>query len=186
VGFQFGGTASFDPQKGFNFSDIQNFVNWAKMVETPDLEIQGVLKVTYPTSSGSILAGKLFALRAQGNWTIKTALRNWSFTTSTKLTSSFFKNPSTGSNTDFAVELAPYITVDLFTNVQWLFEGSFDANHQYTDNSFDFRQADPDSFDFGPIFTVNSHASITTTLKFYTTKISFETATPYVNLSVAL
>ncbi len=185
VGFQITGTASFDPQQQFNLGDINNFVNWAKMVETDDLEIQGVLRVTYPTTANSVAAGKIFAVRAQGNWTFKTPLRNWSFTTATKFTSSFFKTP-TGSTSDFVVELAPYITVDLSPNVQWVFEGSFDANHQYADTSFDFRQGDPDSFDTGPSFTINSHASVTTTIKFYTTRVSFDNATPYVNLSLAL
>ncbi|MBU6155065.1 MAG: hypothetical protein KGP28_12240, partial [Bdellovibrionales bacterium] len=171
--FQLGGTASLDPQQPFTLGDLSNIVNWSKMVETDDLEIQGVLRLTYPTTAASVAAGKLFAVRAQGNWTFKTPLRNWSFTTATKFTSSFFKSP-TGSTSDFVVELAPYITVDLSPNVQWLFEGSFDANHQYADTSFDFRQGDPDSFDTGPIFTINSHASITTTIKFYTSRISFD------------
>ncbi len=185
IGFQITGTASFDPQQQFNPGDINSFVNWGKMVETDDLEIQGVLRVSFPTSARSIAAGSLFAVRAQGNWTLKTPLRNWSFTAATKFTSSFFKTP-TGNTSDFVVELAPYITVDISPNVQWVFQGSFDANHQYADTSFDFRQGDPDSFDTGPCFTINSHASITTTIKFYTTRVSFDNATPYVNLSLAL
>jgi len=185
LGFQVTGTGSFDPQVGFALGDISNFVNWAKMVETQDIELQGVLRITYPTTAASVAKGKLFAVRAQGNWTFKTPLRNWSFTASTKLTTSFVKTP-TGDTSDFAVELAPYITVDVSPNISWVFEGSFDANHQYADTSFDFRQGDPDSFDTGPMFTINSHASITTTIKFYTTRVAFDNATPYVNLSLAL
>ncbi len=185
LGFQITGTGSFDPQTPFNLGNVNTFANWAKMVETDDVEIQGVLRVTLPTTAASIASGQIFAVRAQGNWTLKTPLRNWSFTAQTKFTSTFVKSP-TGASSDFVVELAPYITVDLSPNVQWVFEGSFDANHQYADTSFDFRQGDPDNFDTGPCFTINSHLSVTTTIKFYTTNVSFETATPYVNLSLVL
>ena len=188
AGFEFTGFAPMSPQKQFSFADIKNYISWNQMVSTDDLEIQGVLKWAYPTSQGSITNGKILTVRAQGNWTFKTALRNWGFSASTKLTSHFYKEPGTaGSNsTDFDVAFEPAVNVDILPNVQWLAEAAFDANHSFNDSTFDFRQGDGDSFDTGPTFSIGSHMNLTTTMKFYTEHISFDKATLYAEFVVSL
>jgi hypothetical protein len=185
AGFEFTGFAPFSPAKQFAFADIKNYVSWNQMVSTDDLEIQGVLKWAYPTSQGSIDRGKILTVRAQGNWTFKTALRNWGFSASTKFTSHFYKEPG-ATTSDFDVALEPAITVDILPNVQWLAEAAFDANHSFTDSTFEFQQGDGDSFDTGPTFTIGSHMNLTTTMKFYTQHVSFDNATLYAEFVVSL
>jgi hypothetical protein len=184
AGFEFTGFAPMDPSKQFSFGDIKNYVTWNRMVETEDLEITGSVKVAYPTTQSSIDKGKLMDLRVQGNWVLKTPLRNWNFSANTKLTSHFYKNPS--SQTDFDVSLEPAISVDVLPNVSWLLEAAFDANHSFDATTFDFRQGDPDSFDTGPSFNIGSHVNLTTTMKFYTGHIGFDNATLYAELVVSL
>ncbi|NDG84400.1 MAG: hypothetical protein EBX52_05090 [Proteobacteria bacterium] len=178
MGFEFSGNAPFNPAKQFSFGDIKNYVSWNQMVNTDDLEIQGVLKVAYPTSEGSIKNGKLLTVRAQGNWNFKTSLRNWNFSASTKLTSHFYRDPgvNSASTSDFDVALEPAISVDVLPNVQWLFEAAFDANHNFNDSTFDFRQADGDTFDTGPSFNLGSHINLSTVIKFYTERPAFDNA----------
>lgn len=184
VGFQFNGSGSFNPNQGFSISDVRNYFNWSKMVETQDIELQGVLLLTYPTTLASQQKGNILSVRVQGNWTFKTALRNWSFTAATLLTTNYNKNPV--GKDDFTAALAPYFTYDLIPNVTWVIEGYFDSAHGYNAASLDYRNAGDDSFDTGPSFTINSHTSLTATVKFYTQKITFDTATPYLELDFVL
>jgi hypothetical protein len=184
IGFQFTGAGSFDPNQGFSIGDVRNYFNWSKMVETDDIELQGVLRLTYPTTLASQLRGNILSVRVQGNWTFKTSLRNWSFTASTMLNTNYNKYPV--GKDDFSAILAPYITYDLGPSVTWVFEGFFDSAHSYDAASLDYKNASDDSFDTGPMFTINSHTSLTSTIKFYTQKITFDTATPYLELNFVL
>jgi hypothetical protein len=184
VGVTVTGFAPLDPQKQFLFGDLSNYVSWGKMVETDHLEIQGQFIVFYPTSERSRMSGKLLALRGGLNWNFKTPLRNWNFSASTKFTSHFFRDPS--EQTDFVVALEPAISVDVLPNVQWLLQGEFDAAHKYSAVTYDFNQAGGDSFNTGPNFTIGSHISLTTAIKFYTERVSFDTATLYSELAVSL
>ncbi len=178
------GFAPLDPQKQFQFADLSNYVSWGKMVETDHVEIQGQFIVYYPTSERSRNAGKLLAVRGALNWNFKTPLRNWNFSASTKFTSHFFKDPS--EQTDFVVALEPAISVDVLPNVQWLLQGEFDAAHRYSAVTYDFNQAGGDSFNTGPNFSIGSHVSLTTAIKFYTERLGFDTATLYSELAVSL
>jgi hypothetical protein len=184
VGFLFNGSGSFNPNQGFSIGDVQNYFNWSKMVETQDIELQGVLRLIYPTTLDSQLKGNILSVRVQGNWTIKTSLRNWSFSAATLLTTKYNKNPV--GKDDFTAALAPYITYDIAPSVTWVIEGYFDSAHSYNAASLDYKNAGDDSFDTGPMFTINSHTSLTSTIKFYTQKITFETATPYLELNFVL
>ena len=184
VGFQFGGSGSFNPNQGFSIGDVRNYFNWSKMVDTEDLELQGVLVLTYPTTLASQQVGNILSVRVQGNWTIKTALRNWSFSVTTLLTTNYSKYPV--GKDDFSAALAPYFTYDIGPNVTWVFEGWFDSAHSFNAATLDYKGAGDDSFDLGPMFTINSHTTLTSTLKFYVQRVSFETATPYLELNFVL
>ena len=135
-----------------------------------------------------IANGKILTVRAQGNWTFKTALRNWNFSTSTKLTSHFYKNPGTTAktSTDFDVSLEPAISVDVSPNIQWLLEGTFDANHNFSDSTFDFRQAEGDTFDTGPSFNIGPHINLSTVVKFFTERPALDNASLSALLIVTL
>jgi hypothetical protein len=187
LGLQFGGLSSLKPGGGFSFGDIASYLNWSKMVETPDLEMQGVLKIGYPTTAASQTGpnARIMSVQARGNWTLKTALRNWSFTAATKFTSTFYKYANV-SRPDFTVSLEPYITVDVTPNIAWVFQASFDAAHSYNDTTFDFNQGDGDRIDTGPSFTLSSHANLTPVIGFYTQNPSFNTAILSVDLTFVL
>ncbi len=184
LGTIFSAVSYFDPAKNITFKDTKLFGSWNHMVETNDLDMQGVLKLGLPTTSKSRNGGRIVSMTLQNNWTLKTAYRNWSFTAATVINPIYNYNPS--GNTDMVVGLFPYVTVDLTPNTQFLFEASFDAAHTYNDSTFDFSQGDPDYVDLGPIFNIGSHVSITTALRFFTESISFKTSCLYFNISAAL
>lgn len=184
VGAQFGAVSPFDPTQSFQFNDSRIFANWANMVDTKDINMQGVIKLQLPTTDASRNRGRIMALQIQNNWTLKTELRNWSFTAST-LVMPFFNTDPNGKP-DLFVGLFPYITVDLSPKVQLMFEGGFDAIRSYNASSFDFSQADSDYIDIGPVFNVNSSVSVTTALRFFTEMISFKASCLYLNISAAI
>lgn len=184
VGAQFGAISPFDPTQSFQFNDSRIFANWANMVDTKDINMQGVIKLQLPTTDASRNRGRIMALQIQNNWTLKTELRNWSFTAST-LVMPFFNTDPNGKP-DLFVGLFPYITVDLSPKVQLMFEGGFDAIRSYNASSFDFSQADSDYIDIGPVFNVSSSVSVTTALRFFTEMISFKASCLYLNISAAI
>lgn len=187
VGTQIRGAQPLDPAQQFSFPDLRFYGSWNHMVETQDIDMQGVLKVELPTTTKSRTAGKLVAFKIENNWTFKSALRNWSFTASTLIKPVFYNDPySGGGKTDLIVALSPYITVDLTPSTQLLFEGSFDAAHNYTSASYDYTSGDPDYFDVGPVFTLSPSISTNVAMRFFTDIISFNTACLYLNFSWAM
>jgi hypothetical protein len=184
VGAQFGALSPFDPTQTFQFNDTRLFANWANMVDTKDLNMQGVLKLQLPTTEASRNRGRIMALQIQNNWTLKTELRNWSFTAST-LIMPFFNNEPQGKP-DLFVGFFPYVTVDLTPKVQLMFEASFDAIRTYNDPTFEFAQADSDYVDIGPVFNLNSNVSLTTALRFFTEMVSIKNSCLYLNVSAAI
>ncbi len=184
VGAQFGAISPFDPTQSFQFNDSRLFTSWANMVDTKDINMQGVIKLQLPTTDASRNRGRIMALQIQNNWTLKTELRNWSFTASSLIMPFFNTDPN--GKPDLFVGLFPYITVDLSPKVQLMFEGSFDAIRSYNDPSFEFSQADGDYIDIGPVFNVNSSVSVTTALRFFTEMISFKASCLYFNISAAI
>jgi hypothetical protein len=125
VGAQFGAISPLNPAQTFQFNDSRLFTSWANMVDTKDINMQGVLKLQLPTTDASRNRGRIMALQIQNNWTLKTELRNWSFTASSLIMPFFNTDPN--GKPDLFVGLFPYITVDLSPKVQLMFEGSFDA-----------------------------------------------------------
>lgn len=177
----------FDPKKDFGFLDLRFYSSWNHMIETQDLDMQGVLTLELPTTDSNRNAGKLFAVKAGSNWTLKTSLRNWSFTAATEVKSVFFNDPAgKGGKTDITIAIYPYITVDLSANTQLLFEASFDANHNYNAAFYDYQPGDPDYIDVGPNFAIGSHISTNIAFRFFTDSISFKTACLFANFGWAL
>ena len=184
VGAQFGALSPLDPTQTFQFNDTRLFANWANMVDTKDINMQGVLKLQLPTTERSRNGGRIMALQIQNNWTLKTELRNWSFTASTLIMPFFNSTPQ--GRPDLFVGFFPYVTVDLSPKVQMMFEASFDAIRTYNDPTFEFSQADGDYVDIGPVFNINSSVSVTTALRFFTEMISFKASCLYFNISAAI
>jgi hypothetical protein len=157
------------------------------MIETKDIDMQGQFKLELPTTDLSRRTGKLFAFSADFNWIFKTSLRNWSFSADTMIRPVFFNDPASGGGkTDLIVGIFPYITVDLGPSTQLLFEGSFDATHNYSAALYDYQAGDPDYINVGPLFTIGSHVSSNVAFRFFTDSISFKTSCLYTNVSWAL
>lgn len=187
VGTQFRGANYFDPSKSFSLSDQRFYSQWSHMMETPDVDISGKLTVEIPTTSKSRTAGKLVTFKIGNNVEFKTPLRNWSFTFSTLIQTNFYNDPvSGGGKTDFIFGVFPYVTVDLFPNIQLLFEGSFDFNHNYNAAFYDYIPGDPNYIDLGPIFTIGPHINTNIALREYTGDFTVQGLTLYANIGVAL
>ena len=187
LGTQFRAASPTNPEANFAFADQRVYAKWKNMIDTSDVNMAGKLTVEFPTTTKSRNAGKIIAFKIEDNFEIKTALRNWSFTADVLLKPIFYNDPvSGGGKSDLLVGLFPYITVDLSPNVQLLFEGSFDANHNYNAAFYDYMPGDPDYVDIGPVFTINSHLNTNIALRFFTDDISFKAAALYANITATL
>lgn len=188
LGTQFRAASPFDPAGKFGFADQRFYGQWSHMIETSDIDMSGKLTLELPTTDRSRTAGKIFAFKFDENFTLKTSLRNWSFTTAVMIKPTFFNDPVAGGigKNDLNFGIFPYITMDISPNVQLLFEASFDGNHNYTAGAYDYQPGDPDYIDIGPIFTLNSHVNTNVALRFFTEEITFNAAALYINLEAAL
>jgi len=177
----------FDPTANFTILDQRAYVQWNHMIETSDIDLTGKLTGEFPTTSVSRAAGKIIAFKIDANVDLKTSLRGWSFSFDVMLKNTFFNDPvSNGGSNDIALAIYPYITLDMITDVQLLFEASFDAVHNYNDNFYNYQSGDFDYFDVGPLFTIGPHINTNVALRFFTDQISFNSAAIYANIGVAL
>jgi hypothetical protein len=187
LGTQIRGSYSFAPDAGFGFSDLRFYSQWSNMIDTSDVGMSGKLALELPTTSKNRNAGKLFAFKFDFNFDLKTQLRNWAFSFDFEIKPYFYNDPvSGGGKTDLDVGIFPYVTLDLSPNVQLLFEGSFDANHNYSASTYDFTSASNDYIDIGPLFTITPQINTNIALRFFMDDISFKQAGLYANLVVAL
>jgi hypothetical protein len=187
IGTQFRPYLSLAPDSTFSFYDQRFYTQWSHMITTSDLDMSGKIAVEIPTSSFNRNAGKIVAFKFDFNFDLKTQLRNWSISFDAMIKPYFYNDPvSGGGKTDLEFGLFPYITLDLSPNVQLLFEGSFDGNHNYLDSFYTFNSAYSDYFDVGPLFTVNSHINTNIALRFFTDEISYKATCIYANIGVAL
>ncbi len=188
IGTVFRANAPFNPLETFGFYDQRFYSQWSHMIETSDIDMSGKLTFELPTTDASRNKGKILAVRFDENFTLKTSLRNWSFTANVTLKPTFYNDPFVGGagRTDFDLSLAPYITMDVMPNIQLLFEGYFDANHNYTASFGEFQSSGADYLDIGPIITLNSHMNTNVALRFYTSHFTFDAANVFVNLEAAL
>ena len=118
------------------------------------------------------------------NWVFKTSLRNWMFSVVTYLSPRFYTG--TNSNTDLAIGLFPFITYDLSTDWQLVFDMSFDATHSNQAIFFDFASGDPNYINVGLNYQINAALSINPALRFYADDLSFTNANLYLAVSAAL
>ncbi len=191
IGTQFRGVSPIDSTPGstasFSLLDQRIYVKWKNMIDTSDVNMAGKLTFELPTTDKSRTAGKIIAFKIEDNVEFKTPLRNWSFTADFLLKPVFYNDPVSGSGkTDMIVGVFPYITVDLTPSTQLLFEGSFDATHNYNANFYDYLPGDPNYIDVGPLFTITSHFNTNVALRFFTDEISFKSAALYANFSATL
>ena len=187
LGTQFRGSTLFTPDAGFSFSDQRFYAQWGHMINTSDVDMSGKVAVELPTTDSSKTAGKILAFKINFNFELKTALRNWSFTCDTFIKPYFYNDPITGGGkTDLEFALLPYVTLDLTPNLQLLFEGSFDGNHNYNAAFYDYASANNDYLDIGPLLTINSHINTNLALRFFSDSVSFKTAAIYANVTASL
>lgn len=187
LGTQIRANNAFDPtaKNSFSFYNLRFYGSWNHMVETDYVDIQQVLDVELPTTDASRTKGLIVRFNIKNNWTIKTALRNWAFTFQTSLSPRFY-NTISGSTTDVAVGLFPWVTLDLAPDLQLVFEGSFDAGHGYQESFFDFSQGDPDFVNIGISWSANANISFNPAIRFYTYDMSPQTASIYLGVSASL
>jgi len=187
IGTQIRGTTLLAPDAGFIFFDPRLYTQWSNMINTSDVGMSGKVSFQYPTSGYYRNQGNFLSIKMDFNFELKTALRNWSFSFDAMVHPYFFNDPvSDGGKIDLEFGIFPYVTLDLSPNVQLLFEGSFDGNHNYNSAFYDFASAYSDYIDIGPLFTVNSHINTNVALRFFMDDISFKQSAIYANIGVAL
>jgi len=182
LGAQTRAAIPFDPTKSFTFMDERLYFSWANMIDTPDVNMTGVLDVELSTSAASKNAGKIIAFRIKNNWILKTPLRNWSFSALTMVKPIFYNVPY--SKSDLALGFYPTIEWDYSSEWALVINGGFDANHSYNDTFYSYGQGDPDSIEIGPQWTINSHVQVYAAINFFTA--DFTVPTLYFNISAAL
>ena len=170
LGSQIRGKSQFDPALPFAWKNLRFYFSWKHMIDTSDVDMQGVVDWELPTSAGSKKAGMVSAINIKNNWTIKTSLRNWSFSALTLIRPMFYNVP-TGKG-DIYLGIFPSAQLDLAADWSLLLEGSFDASHSYNDTFFDFGQDDPDNINVGVQYSINPHLQINPALKFFTADFS--------------
>ena len=187
IGTQFRAFNSTDPTVPFGFYDQRFYVQWNHMIETSAISLTGKFTAQIPTTDASRNTGEIISFRINANVEFKTPYRNWSFTCDFLVQPFFFNDPvSNGGQTDLYIGVFPYITANIAPNVQLLFEGSFDANHNYNAAFNDYQSAFNDYIDIGPLFTINSHINTNIALRFFTDNLSPQAAAIYANIGVAL
>jgi hypothetical protein len=187
VGTQFRAFNPTDPSLPFGFYDQRFYVQWNHMIDTSDISIAGKFGAEVPTTDTSRNSGEIISLRINAYVTLKTELRNWNFAFDFLLQPYFFNDPvSNGGQTDLYFGVFPYITLDVIPNVQILFEGSFDANHNYNSAFNNFGSAYNDYIDVGPLFMIGSHMSTNIALRFFTDNLSPGAAAIYGNIGLVL
>ena len=181
------GEVPFDPNSNtkFNFYNLRFYGSWKHMIETSDIDMQQVLELEAPTTDSSRGKGLIVRFNIKNNWTVKTALRNWFFSVQTLISPRFY-NTLTGSSTDLAIGFFPWITLDLASDLQFVFEGSFDAGHAYQETFFDFNQGDDDYMNFGIMWSLNSHIQLNPAIRTYPSDLSPEKWGAYLSLTAAL
>jgi hypothetical protein len=182
MGTQIRAGSPFDPTRTLSWSNLRFYVSWKHMIDTSDVDMQGVVDIELPSSTGAKNSGMIIAFNIKNNWTFKTSLRNWSFSAMTLIRPMFYNIPT--SKTDIYFGLYPSAQLDLAADWSLLMEGSFDASHSYNDTYFDFTQSDPDYINVGIQYAINSHIQINPALTFYTT--DFTVPSIYFGLSAAL
>ena len=177
-----------DPQNGFYWEDARFFISWAHMVETDDVDMTGILKVEVPTTDYTRDTGEIIAFKIENNWILKTSLRNWHFTALTYVKPYFYHDPYNFGKGRESMDIAflPYVTVDLFPSIQLLFEGYFEALHNYNADFYDYQSGDVDYLDIGPLFTINRHLNTNIAFRFYPDNVSLKEATLYLSVTAVL
>jgi hypothetical protein len=181
------GESVLDPKatNSFNFYNLRLYGSWKHMIDTSIVDMQQVVEAELPTTDSSRTKGLIVRFNIKNNWTIKTSLRNWYFSFTTLLSPRYY-DAITGTSTDLAIGIFPWITLDLAPDWQLVFEGSFDAGHKYQETFFDFNQGDPDYVNVGFMWSLNSHFQLNPALRFYTVNLSPSRATAYLSLTAVL
>lgn len=182
LGTQIRAGSPFDPTKTLAWRNLRFYASWKHMIDTSDVDMQGVVDVELPNSTGARSSGMIVAFNIKNNWTFKTSLRNWSFSAMTMIRPMFYNIPT--GKTDIFFGFYPCAQLDLAADWSFLFEGNFDASHSYNDTYFNFGQDDPDSMNFGIQYSINSHIQVNPALTFYTT--DFTVPILYFSLSASL
>jgi hypothetical protein len=187
LGIVLRGEVPLDPNSltKFNFYNLRFYGSWKHMIETSDIDMQQVVELEAPTTDSSRGKGLIVRFNIKNNWTIKTALRNW-FISFQTLVSPRFYNTLTGSSTDLALGVFPWITLDLAADLQFVFEGSFDAGHAYQETFFDFNQGDDDYTHFGIMWSLNSHIQLNPAVIVYPSDMTPSKWGAYLSLTAAL
>lgn len=177
-----------DPTMTFYFKDLRFFLNWGNMVSTKDIDMSMTLVAEFPTTDISKQRGKLFSFQLKNNWTLKTSLRNWSFTATTLINPVFYETyGANGAGTnDFNVAIYPWITADIVTNLQFLIDASLEASHSYDSENFNFIQGGADFIGLGVVWTLNEHLSVNPEIRPWLDDISLKKAALYLGVSAAL
>lgn len=194
IGTQIRAKTLFDPeaQSQFVFKNLRFYGTWSDMIDTHDINLRTVLDVELPTSDAARESGNLVNFNVKLFWTVKTQLRNWSFSAMTLIRPMFYNNPSAlGGNptkpaTDLYVGIFPWIQMDFAPDWALVFEGSFDGSHSYQDAFFSLGADDPNFVRTGVQYSFNKHIQINPAFQFYTDHLTFDTVTLYVSLSAAL
>lgn len=188
IGVQVRGRTPFDPDQTFFFKNLRLMGTWKNMIDTADVNMGSQLDIEFPTMARQREAGKLLDLNLKFNWEIKTSLRNWSFSATTMVRPSFYNDPTNKSDVYFG--LFPWITMDFAPGWQLIFEGSFDASHQYQAIAFDLNTTegadDPDFIRTGVGYNFNSNVSINPAIQWYTSDLSPASTVLYLSLSASI
>ena len=184
LGIRLRAVSPFDLDQTFNLLNPRAYFSWSHMIETPDVDMSGKLEFEAPTTDASRNKGMIGRFNLTNNWVFKTSLRNWMFSVVTYLSPRFYTG--TNSNTDLAIGLFPFITYDLSTDWQLVFDMSFDATHSNQAIFFDFASGDPNYINVGLNYQINAALSINPALRFYADDLSFTNANLYLAVSAAL
>jgi len=182
LGTQIRTNSPFDPTANFAFKNLRFYVSWKHMIDTPDLDMQGVVDVEIPNSAGSRAKGLIVAFDIKNNWTLKTSFRNWSFSALTLIKPKFYNNPVGQSDLDLGI--FPEITLDIAADWELQLNGSFDTTHSYSNGYFVFGHADDNYIAPGIQYAVNAYIQVAPALKFYTADLTVPTI--YMLVSAAL
>ena len=185
LGFQFRAVSSFDPdpENHFYWEDIRIMASWARMISTDQLDMTGIIKLELPTTDYTRAFTEIFSVKIEQNWILKTPLRNWHFSAITFIQPYFYRDPVNKGKgrEDLEFGIEPYITMDLIPNMQLLFQGYFQAIHNYVDAPFTYRSGDTDTMNIGPLFTINRHLNANIAIRFYPDNLSFNDTSLYLS-----
>ena len=182
IGTQVRPTTPFDPTQTLSWSNLRLYFSWNHMIDTSDVDMQGVLDFEVPSSTDSKNKGMIMAFNIKNNWTFKTSLRNWGFSALTLLRPMFYNSPTANKDIYFAIDPSAELTI----SADWALElgGNLEVSHIYNNTYFDFRQQGGDYFTAGIQYTINSHIQVIPGFQFFTEDFSVPVIT--FGLSAAL